>query len=555
MEAGRQRVLIFGTGNVAEKIIGQVAEKYQIVGFLDNAAEKQHQYWKSGGWKIYAPSEHCSLQFDKVVLASTNYAAQMYTQLLGLGIKEHNIIVDFVCRRARVYIYDFLHMQVDFYGDFNRVDIAVKYFAIESYMAGTDEGIILYKKMQQERLKLTAQQASEEWDKFQKLIEAIRQNGYEEDSCIVCDEKMRIMDGAHRVAICLYFHIMLLPVKITPQEYSCDYRTEWFWNHRFSVGEIKAIEHKKQKIMKLAQKEFAAFIWSPAIKFSEEIKAEISEFAHIKKTETKHLEEGKLPEFIRAVYSVDDIESWKVEKKIEHMRGFGDMVEVMFLSIDNPRYRLKASTSLPISIKVEEIKKIIRSRFKDRVDDYFYDNILHIADNCYQSRLMDKILKLPLDISECFEQIKDLKYALCKLEVPYMVNDFPKSFPIHKDADMLCKKEDYRELSERIKGYAYTYASNNDLAVRTLGENDRTKIRIEYMGFLIYQFDISYSIENMGEGFVNNAIDRRKLRNGIYELSEPDEIEIRKNECLLYPNKEHHKKYLLERGIMIDSKE
>ena len=166
MESKRQKVLVFGTGNMAEKIVGQVLKKYDIAGFLDNSVEKQNQYWKSGPWKIYAPGEHGKLQFDKVVLASTDYAAQMYTQLLKLGIREHNIIVDYICKTAEVYIDDFLSMQMEQWGDFNRADIAVKYFAIESYMREESEGIELYKKMQQERLKLTDLQAEEEWNRL-----------------------------------------------------------------------------------------------------------------------------------------------------------------------------------------------------------------------------------------------------------------------------------------------------------------------------------------------------------------------------------------------------
>ena len=198
---------------------------------------------------------------------------------------------------------------------------------------------------------------------------------------------------------------------------------------------------------------------------------------------------------------------------------------------------------------MEELKKIIRGRFQDRVDNYFYDNIIHISDNYYQSKLIDKILKLHPDITECFVQIKDIEYVLCKLDVPYMVCDFPKSFPIHKDADLLCKRESYAELVGRIKAFALSYAEDNGLAVRVLEESVRTKIRIEYIGFLIYQFDISFEIENLGEGFVNDAVNRRIWRNGIYMLDEPHEIEVRKNECILYPGKEHHKRYLLDHGV------
>lgn len=549
MESKRQNVLLFGTGIMAEKIVKEVLKKYDIVGFLDNSIEKQNRYWESSLWKIYAPEEHGKLQFDKIVLASTAYAAQMYTQLLKIGIKEHNIIVDYVCKTAEVYIDDFLSMQIDQWGDFNRADIAVKYFAIESYMWEKNEGIELYKKMQQERLKLTDVQAAEAWNKFKKLIDSVRKNGYEKDSYIVCDEAMKIMDGAHRVALCLYFNILTLPVKITPQKYENDYRIEWFWNHKFFTGEIHDIEKKIERITKSDRKDLVAFIWPPAMKFCEIIKEEISKFVKIKRAETKHLTDDKLPDFIRAVYSVDDIESWKVEKKIEHMRSYGNTVEVLFLLIDKPKYRLKGSTSLPLSVKVEELKKIIRGRFQDRVDNYFYDNIIHISDNYYQSKLVDKILKLHPDITECFVQIKDIEYVLCKLDVPYMVCDFPKSFPIHKDADLLCKRESYAELVGRIKAFALSYAEDNGLAVRVLEESVRTKIRIEYIGFLIYQFDISFEIENLGEGFVNDAVNRRIWRNGIYMLDEPHEIEVRKNECILYPGKEHHKRYLLDHGV------
>lgn len=444
-------------------------------------------------------------------------------------------------------------MQIDRWGNFNREDIAVKYFAIESYMTGENEGIELFKKMQQERLKLTDEQTIEEWNRFRQLIDSVQKHGYQEDSYVVCDARMNIMDGAHRVAVCLYFHIPMLPVKITPQKYECDYRIEWFWAHKFPRNEIGEIEQKIERIAGTDRKEVAAFIWPPAMKLCEEIKAEISEFVKIRRTETRHLTKGELPDFIRAVYSVDDIADWKIEQKIEHMRGYGDSVEVLFLSLEKPRYRLKGTTSLPLSVTVEELKKIIRGRFRNRVEDYFYDNIINISDNYYQSMLVGKILNLCPDMTDCFAQIRDTDYALSKLEVPYMTHDFPKSFPVHKDADIYCRKESYGEIVGKIQAFASKYAEDNDLTVRTLEEAVRSKIRIEYLGFLIFMFDVFYDIENLGEGFVDKAVGRRILKDGIYVLSEQDEIEVRKNECILHPNKEHHKRYLLEHGIAVDT--
>lgn len=549
-----QNVLIFGTGYMAGEIVDDVSKKYNIVGFLDNSIEKQHRYWRSGQLKIYAPDEVSELQFDKVILASTNYASEMFLQLLRLGVREHDIIVDYVCRTNKVYLYDFLYMQINKWGDFNRVDIAVKYLAVESYMADSEEGIKLYKKMQQKRLGLTHDQTEAEWNKFKLLIDSVRENGYDEHSYIVCDEMMRVMDGAHRVAVCLYFNILMLPVKMTPQKFDCDYRIEWFWNSEFLASEISDIEGTLERMSKSDKQEIIAFIWPPAMKYCAEIKSEIEQFAKIKSTETRYFNDAKLSDFVRAVYSVDDIESWKVEKKIEHMLNCNNEVEIMALSIDAPRYRLKSSTALPLSVQVEELKKIIRNRFKDRINDYYFDNILHISDNYYQSALINKIMQLHLDISECFSRISDLEYALSKLDVPYMVCDFPKSFPVHKDADILCKKTSYSELVKEMESFTSTYVLQNGLSMRKLNEQTRTKIRVEYLGFLIYQFDISYSIENLGEQFVNSAVSRRVREGGIYILDEMDEIEIRKNECILYPNKVYHKEYLLMHKKDINAK-
>lgn len=141
---------------------------------MDNSLEKQHRLWKDTNKYIYAPNEINDIEFDKVIIASTNYASEMFLQLLNLGVREHDIIVDYVCKSNNVYIYDLLKMQNDKYGDFNRMDIVVKYMAIESYMNGDDNGIELYKKMQQMRLKITEEQAENEWSKFKCLINMVQ---------------------------------------------------------------------------------------------------------------------------------------------------------------------------------------------------------------------------------------------------------------------------------------------------------------------------------------------------------------------------------------------
>ena len=198
------------------------------MGFIDNYAKKDEE-WKDTGIKIWQPNKIAELNYNKILIASTRYASEMFWQLLGLGVKEHDIIVDYVSREIYVCIDDLLSMQIDRYGDFNRVDIIVKYIAIDAYMKDNKEGIEIYKQMQRLRLCLSDEEVEEDWLNYTALIESIKQYGYKDGSCIVCDELLHLMDGAHRVAICMYLGISIVPVKVVPRKFECRYGIQWFW--------------------------------------------------------------------------------------------------------------------------------------------------------------------------------------------------------------------------------------------------------------------------------------------------------------------------------------
>lgn len=85
------RILIFGTGIVFEnrkKIIFD-NDLLDIVGFVDNAYEKQHT--SLYGYYIFSPEEIVNLKFDYILLMSKD-AINMKNQLLALGVKEKYII-------------------------------------------------------------------------------------------------------------------------------------------------------------------------------------------------------------------------------------------------------------------------------------------------------------------------------------------------------------------------------------------------------------------------------------------------------------------------------
>lgn len=539
----KQKVLIFGTGAFVNNIIDSIKEKYEIVGFIDNASEKHGKVWNDTSYLVYQPNIISELTYDKVVIASTNYASEMFSQLLHLGIKEHDIIIDYVSYDINVYIDDLLAMQVDKHGEYDRLDIFVKYLAIESYLENDAYGINLYKKMQKKRLRLSDIQVEEDWNRFKDLIDSIRKKGYMQSSFVVCDEQLHLMDGAHRIAACIYFDVPMIPVKVVPKIYECNYSVYWFWEKEFNQTEIKNIQHIPEMYFK--SKTILAVVWTSVDFCLSEIMRDINELCEITNSKILELSQRELADFVRKVYSVDDIANWKVEKKIEHLQE--GKVAVLELKLCDLHFRIKNKTKQPISQKVEAIKRAIRNRYKNRVDGYFYDIILHISDNFYQSEVLRKIFSLPMDISECFESLKDHEYALSKLDVPYMPLNFPHVYPVHKDADILCSENHYVEVVSIIWKYAHQYAENNGLSVRTIELDYRKKIRIEYDGFLIYQFDITYKNVEVGKNFIEQAIKRREKKDNVYILCVDDEILIREYEYMLYPHKEYHKDYIMEK--------
>ena len=85
-------------------------------------------------------------------------------------------------------------------------------------------------------------------------------------------------------------------------------------------------------------------------------------------------------EYVRNLYKIDDINKWKVERKISLMDKYPKNIRIIDIIIKNPEFRKKGNKNL-ISVKVEELKRIIRKKYSNNIDNYFHDIIIHIGDN------------------------------------------------------------------------------------------------------------------------------------------------------------------------------
>lgn len=272
-------------------------------------------------------------------------------------------------------------------GKFNRYDTIVRYLAVGEHLGGNDFGFKLYRKMQESRGCL---KGSEE--RFRRLIDSIVENGFDECSVLPVGKNQELVDGSHRLALALYFDEKLIPLKLNRYSYDIAYGIDWFKKNDFTNDEIKVIEDTKEKIFYEKGIYFQVILWPPINKYFDEIKDSLSNKYKIINNYTLDLNEN-LRSFVFDVYSSDDIDDWKIEKKLSGFENYGNVITVIELEIANPRFRRKGANNHYISQEVEDIKKEYRARYQNKIDNYFYDIIMHIGDNYHHTREIAKVLE------------------------------------------------------------------------------------------------------------------------------------------------------------------
>lgn len=129
---------------------------------------------------------------------------------------------------------------------FCRFDIIVRLLAVEDYFGISTCGISLYRKMQDKRVKEGYSLIAEE--RFRHLIKSWEQKGYDEDSEIIVSNKYKLIDGAHRLALAIYFGLSYVKVRKIDKIARTDFGMEWFAQY-FEKDECTEIMNKYKEIM------------------------------------------------------------------------------------------------------------------------------------------------------------------------------------------------------------------------------------------------------------------------------------------------------------------
>lgn len=447
--------------------------------------------------------------------------------------------------------------------DFKRYDMIVRLLAVENYFGKNDFGFNLYRRMQAARVNRDWEDPAVE--RFHKLIKSYDNRGYDTTSPIILDKNLHLIDGSHRMALAMYYHTKQINAIVKPITFNTFYGIEWFKINGFTNDECNKMIAKYEELKNYYSTPFICTLWNPINAYYDDITKKLGLFGDIREVLDFELTKDEYVFYTKGIYSVDDIEKWKIEKKLEHMQVYDkglNKLRMVALSLKCPNFRLKDKTNTSLSQQCELIKQMIRDRYKDRIDNYFHDIIVHIGDNFTQNRFIYSLLKMPnINLTEILDDLRDLKYVIVKYEVPYMPTDFPIHYALGKDLDIVCSgKEEYDKvlscLQYRLRNYRKYYN------IRVIEEKDssgceyRTLFRLEQENnFLVFQFDISSTLltDINSSAFTKEIIDTRKKLSVFYIPSEKYELIIRLLELHQNPEKQHHLEYINNHSNSLDS--
>lgn len=284
-------------------------------------------------------------------------------------------------------IQNLLAKQYDKHGEFDRMDLIVRYMAAEDYFNQNDSGFLLYNKMQYNRINSTNSE-----NQYRRLIESVATNGFDIDSKVEIDPLGNIIDGAHRVSLALYFKEKEISVHFSHVSNEGNYSIKWFEEHDFEPDQILLIKGKFAEIFQTWGMFFYIIIWPPVQDYFNAIEKDLAKSFKIISSKTYQMTDC-FDDFVREVYAIDDIEKWKIERKIYAMQPYPKVVRIITLEIPDPKYRKKALNNHDLSMVCEDLKRKYREIYSPEVPNYIYDIVIHTGDNYEHNRKITAIIE------------------------------------------------------------------------------------------------------------------------------------------------------------------
>ncbi len=275
---------------------------------------------------------------------------------------------------------------------YSRYDTIVRFLAVENYFDKNEYGFDLYEKMQ------AARGVPEGYvERFRHLIERVSQHGFDWKSALDVTRDGYLLDGSHRLALALYFDVPAVSVRPHYRESGpVSHCLDWFKKNGFSADECALIEERRKKLFWEKGLYFSIILWPPVAGLFDQIQEDIP-YEVVKSTDYKY-NDLEFEQTVRAIYEIDDIAEWKVDKKLAHMAPYEKRMRVIWVELPDPKYRKKELNNADLSRVGEQLKLSLRKKYKGEVSNYIYDIVCHTGDNWAHNLEMMKVFGT--DVSE-----------------------------------------------------------------------------------------------------------------------------------------------------------
>lgn len=129
---------------------------------------------------------------------------------------------------------------------------------------------------------------------------------------------------------------------------------------------------------------FYAFVWPSVSHVADEVVSFLADDVRVVSTADLALHDD-FGDFLLSLYDVDHtVREWILRKKVHGCQTETNTVRVVVFELPDPAYDF--SSESPVSERAKSLKDRCRKRFYEDVDEYVYDNVVHITDNYTQNR-------------------------------------------------------------------------------------------------------------------------------------------------------------------------
>lgn len=127
-------------------------------------------------------------------------------------------------------------------------------------------------------------------------------------------------------------------------------------------------------------------LWNMGNKYAREMMVKIAIMEDV--IQVKILDLGdKYDQFVLDCYKGDEeaYQDGYIYKKIKNMNIDNKRIVVFIFKVDNPTY-VKSEDGKVQCIEARKVKQRIRTEYATKIDDYFFDNLIHVSDNVEETR-------------------------------------------------------------------------------------------------------------------------------------------------------------------------